>query len=67
MACRQKYEQEAHRRHWAKGDEIWGKLVISFSKQLTHMSGSHNYDPLLGTINSRCRIILIGNQKGTII
>ena len=30
------------------------------------MGGSQNYDPFLGTLNLRCRII-IGTQKGTII
>ena len=30
------------------------------------MGGCQNYDPFLGTLNIRCRII-IGTQKGTII
>ena len=30
------------------------------------MGGRQNYDPFLGTLNTRCRII-IGTQKGTII
>ena len=30
------------------------------------MSGCQNYDPFLGTLNTRCRMI-IGIQKGTII
>ena len=30
------------------------------------MGGCRNYDPFLGTLNIRCRII-IGMQKGTII
>ena len=31
-----------------------------------HVGGCQNYGPFLGTLNSRCRII-IGNPKGTII
>ena len=31
-----------------------------------HMGGCQNYGPFLGTLNTRCRII-IGIQKGTII
>ena len=31
-----------------------------------NMGGRQNYDPFLGTLNIRCRIIL-GNKKGTII
>ena len=30
------------------------------------MGGCQNYGPFLGTLNSRCRIIM-GTQKGTII
>ena len=30
------------------------------------MGGCQNYDPFLGALNTRCRII-IGTQKGTII
>ena len=33
---------------------------------LNHLGGYQNYDPFLGTLNIRCRII-IGIQKGTII
>ena len=33
---------------------------------MVHMGGCQNYDPSLGTLNTRCRII-IGIQKGTII
>ena len=31
-----------------------------------HVGGCQNYGPFLGTLNSRCRII-IGTQKGTLI
>ena len=35
-----------------------------FEKQL---GGCQHYGPLLGTLNIRCRTIIIGIQKGTII
>ena len=31
------------------------------------MRDCQNYGPFLGTLNIRCRIIIIGTQKGTII
>ena len=35
------------------------------TKLLTHVGGSQNYGPFLGTLNNKCRII-IGTQKGTL-
>ena len=40
--------------------------VLSVRLAFKHVGGCQNYDPFLGTLNIRCRII-IGNQTGTII
>ena len=44
--------------------EEWQKLLHPL---LSYMGGCQNYGPLLGTLNTRGRIIIIGIQKGTII
>ena len=42
-------------------------LVLHILCGYAYMGGSQNYGPFLGTLNIRCRIIIIGIQKGTII
>ena len=42
----------------------WGRAALQpLAIPGTHMRGCQNYDPFLGTLNIRCRII-IGIQKG---
>ena len=41
-------------------------VILNTSFSVTNVGGCQNYDPFLGTLNIRCRII-IGIQKGTII
>ena len=51
-------------------DQVGSSRVVTPRVQVSnnHMGGCQNYGPFLGTLNNRCRIIIIiGTQKGTII
>ena len=43
------------------------RLSVILFGSLTHVGGCRNYGPFLGTLKIRCRRIIIGIQKRTII
>ena len=45
---------------------LFFKVRKALNRPGSHVGGCQNYGPFLGTLNSRCRII-IGIQKATII
>ena len=44
----------------------WFASRLDFADLDKQMDGCHNYGPLLGPLNTRCRIV-IGTRKGTIV
>ena len=52
--------------HDGHGDDTYAGYASNSAAKSYYMGGCQNYDPFLGTLNIRCRII-IGTQKGTII
>ena len=52
--------------YWGYIGVIWGIMEKKMETTIMgYMAGCQNYGPFLGTLNTRCRII-IGTQKGTI-
>ena len=51
---------------WASRETMGGTIFENpnYMDRSCHMGGCQHYDPFLGTRNIRCRMIIIGIQKG---